>query len=74
MGITRVEAEVANPFDAQRHATLTFLIDSGAVYSVICNVRLHSQAVCGEAYEGRLYRVRQTMVETYPSCLFMESL
>jgi len=35
MGLTRVEAEVANPFDASRHAALNFLVDSGAIYSVV---------------------------------------
>ena len=35
MGLTRVEAEVENPLEPQRRTTLTFLVDSGAVYSVI---------------------------------------
>ena len=35
MGLTRVQADVANPFDASRRKTLRFLVDSGVVYSVI---------------------------------------
>ena len=35
MGLTKVEADVANPFDAGKHTTLAFLVDSGAAYSVI---------------------------------------
>lgn len=35
MGLTRVQAEVENPLDSTRHATVAFLVDSGAVYSVI---------------------------------------
>jgi len=35
MGLTKVQAEVANPLDAARHTTVGFLVDSGAVYSVI---------------------------------------
>jgi len=35
MGLTRVKAKVQNPFDPQRCSTLTFLVDSGAVYSMI---------------------------------------
>jgi predicted aspartyl protease len=35
MGLTRVEALVENPLDPKRRATLSFLVDSGAVYSVI---------------------------------------
>lgn len=45
MGITRVEAKVANPLDAQRHATLTFLVDSGAVYSVIPSPELEALGI-----------------------------
>jgi len=35
MGLTNVEANIANPLDPQRHTMMTFLVDSGAVYSVI---------------------------------------
>ena len=35
MGLTKVEAEVANPLSPERHRTLRFLVDSGAVYSAI---------------------------------------
>ena len=35
MGLTRVELEIENPLDPQRRSTMSFLVDSGAVYSVI---------------------------------------
>jgi len=35
MGLTTVDAEVANPMDASRNATVSFLVDSGATYTVI---------------------------------------
>lgn len=35
MGLTYVEAEVANPFELERHQEIHFLVDSGAVYTVI---------------------------------------
>jgi clan AA aspartic protease len=35
MGLTRVQAEIRNPFDPTKRATLDFLVDSGAVYSVV---------------------------------------
>ncbi len=35
MGLTKVQAEVANPFHIERRKTLRFLVDSGAVYSAI---------------------------------------
>ena len=40
MGLTRVEAQVANPFDPEKRTTLAFLVDSGAVYSVIPSATL----------------------------------
>ena len=35
MGLTNVEANVENPLDPRRRAAVTFLVDSGAVYSVM---------------------------------------
>ena len=35
MGLTNVQAEVANPLQPEMHAIISFLVDSGAVYSVI---------------------------------------
>jgi len=35
MGLTRIEAHVENPLEHGKHTTLSFLVDSGAVYSVI---------------------------------------
>lgn len=40
MGLTYVEAMVANPFDEQREATFRFLVDSGAVYTFIAGGEL----------------------------------
>jgi len=35
MGLTNITATAANPFDPKREKTLRFLVDSGAVYTVI---------------------------------------
>lgn len=35
MGLTTVELEVANPASPERTEKLEFLIDSGAIYSVV---------------------------------------
>ena len=35
MGLTHITATVTNPSDPKRHRTLRFLVDSGAVYTVI---------------------------------------
>ena len=35
MGLTRIEALVENPLDASKRLAVAFLVDSGAVYSVI---------------------------------------
>lgn len=40
MALTCVEAMVANPFDEQRETTFRFLLDSGAVYTVIAGREL----------------------------------
>jgi len=45
MGLTRVKAKVQNPFDAQLCCTLTFLVDSGAVYSMIPAKRLEKLGI-----------------------------
>jgi len=49
MGLTNVEAKVANPLATERHTTLSFLVDSGAVYSVIPE---HELAALGIAVSG----------------------
>lgn len=35
MGLTHIKATIANPARPRKTATLTFLVDSGAVYSVV---------------------------------------
>ena len=45
MGLTNVEAEVANPLDSARHTTVGFLVDSGAVYSVIPRAELEQLGI-----------------------------
>lgn len=35
MGLTHVEATIANPGNPRKAAKLTFLVDSGAIYSVV---------------------------------------
>ena len=45
MGLTGVEAEVANPLQAEKRATLRFLVDSGAVYSVIPAAQLEALGI-----------------------------
>ena len=35
MGLVHVKAKIANPARPKRTATITFLVDSGAVYSVV---------------------------------------
>jgi len=45
MGMTHVEAEVANPDSPDRPATVVFLVDSGAVYTVIPAARLRALGI-----------------------------
>lgn len=40
MGLVHVRAKIANPARPRRTATVTFLVDSGAVYSVVPGVVL----------------------------------
>jgi predicted aspartyl protease len=35
MGLTHIKAIIANPAHPRRTATLTFLVDSGAIYSIV---------------------------------------
>jgi len=35
MGLTHVEVTISNPGNPRRAAKLTFLVDSGAIYSVV---------------------------------------
>ena len=45
MGLTRVDAEVANPLHTDRKVTLSFLVDSGAAYTVIPSAVLESLGI-----------------------------
>lgn len=45
MGLTEVQAEVANPLDAEKQTTLGFLVDSGTVYSVIPSAELEKLGI-----------------------------
>ena len=45
MGITCVKAKVQNTFEPQRCSTLTFLVDSGVVYSMIPAKRLEKLGI-----------------------------
>ena len=40
-----VQAEVGNPLDPEKHATLSFLVDSGAVYSVVSAAELEKLGI-----------------------------
>ena len=40
MGLTTVRAKVANPKNTRRHVTVRFLVDSGAVYSLVPRIIL----------------------------------
>ena len=45
MGLTGVTADVANPLDLKNHKKLGFLVDSGAVYSVIPSAQLNALGI-----------------------------
>jgi clan AA aspartic protease len=45
MGLTKVNVDVANPADAERRKTLAFLVDSGAVYSVVPTAELEALGI-----------------------------
>jgi len=45
MGLTEVQAEVANPLALEKQTTLGFLVDSGAVYSVIPSAELEKLGI-----------------------------
>ena len=45
MGLTRVRAVVANPFEPEKRETLSFLVDSGAAYSVIPEQKLRKLGI-----------------------------
>jgi predicted aspartyl protease len=45
MGLTNITASVANPFDPKREKTLRFLVDSGAVYTVLPAAQLKALGI-----------------------------
>jgi len=65
MGITMVTVRIANPADLKRHCDLEFLVDSGAIYTVVprkilrqLGIRSHSKRsfilANGEKIERRI--------------------
>lgn len=54
MGLTYVEADVANPFDPERYLEIHFLVDSGAVYTVIPAAQLAELGI-GSTRERTFY-------------------
>lgn len=45
VGLARVEAELANPLDTRRRMAVKFLVDSGAVYSVVPAAELETLGI-----------------------------
>jgi clan AA aspartic protease len=45
MGLTRVTVRIANPTDPKRHRSIEFLVDSGAIYTVVPKVVLRDLGI-----------------------------
>ena len=45
MGLTHVTLRIANPADSKRHRDVEFLIDSGAIYTVVPKKILHELGI-----------------------------
>lgn len=63
MGLTHLKATIANPANPRRMARLTFLIDSGAIYSVVpgntlrrLGIKAHSTCTFTHAYGTEIKR------------------
>ena len=82
MGLTTVDAEVANPMDASRNATVSFLVDSGATYTVVPSAVLESLGVepvkertfilaNGQPIKRRIGEARITFQDESATCVVM---
>ena len=82
MGLTRVDAEVANPADLDRKVTLSFLVDSGAAYTVIPAATLSSLGIepirertfilaNGQPVRRRISEARITFRGEWATCVVM---
>jgi clan AA aspartic protease len=82
MGLTHVEAEVANPLDPARKAGQSFLMDSGTVYSVIPAEALEKLGIepsgertfflaNGEPVRRRMGEARITFQEQTATCVVL---
>ncbi len=82
MGLTNIEVNVENPFDPQRHAIITFLVDSGAVYSVIPADELEKLGIKpsgertfflanGQPVKRRIGEARITLQEQSATCVVL---
>ncbi len=82
MGLTHVDAEIGNPLEPQRHAEIRFLVDSGAVYSVIPAGELEKLGVKpsgertfflanGQPVKRRIGEVRVTLKEQSATCVVL---
>ncbi|MFW6163687.1 MAG: retroviral-like aspartic protease family protein [Planctomycetota bacterium] len=82
MGLTRVEADVANPHDLTKKATLVFLVDSGARYTVVPATVLQSLDIepakertfflaNGQAVKRKIGEARVTFQGESATCVVM---
>src|SRR5689334_22898534 len=52
MGLTKVRMEVSNPTDSNRRKKIDFLVDSGAIYSVVPRGILRSLGIESDSIES----------------------
>ncbi len=82
MGLTDVEAEVQNPLDLQRRTMMTFLVDSGATYSVIPAEELEKLGISpsgertfflanGQLVKRRMGEARITLQDQSATCVVL---
>ncbi len=71
MGITAIEAKIINPADLSRSAELEFIVNSGAMYSVVPRSVLQSLSI--EPHTSRrFYMVDGTGIEREMGLAFFE--
>ena len=71
MGITTIQANVVNPADPSRSAELEFIVDAGAMYSVVPRSVLQGLGI--EAHTSkRFYMVDGTGIERQMGLAFFE--